>query len=115
MSKEYIHFELVEEKPKTNVYAVLTNKLVIESGVTPHHEVLGEIRWSPTWRQYIFVPESETDWSLGCLTQVTDFLSLVNKSKKYVPPPFEVETKRITIKCFTRNNGGPIRIGRKLD
>ena len=84
----YIHFELVEEKPKTNVYQVLTNKKVIESGVTPHFQTLGIIKWSPHWRQYVFCPECFTDWSRGCLDQVMVFLKLVNKNHKYIPEKY---------------------------
>ena len=85
MNKEYIHFELAEEKPKTNVYHVLTNKTVIESGVLPHHVLLGTIQWSPTWRQYIYSSMSETDWSVGCLMQIVEFLNALKKNKKLIP------------------------------
>ena len=88
--KEYVHFEISEEKPKTNVYQVLTNKKIIESGCLPHHILLGVIEWRASWRQYVFTPtlEVSTDWSLGCLAQITDFLRELKRNKKLVPKEF---------------------------
>jgi hypothetical protein len=82
---QYIHFEIAEEKPKTNSYKVLTNRLVIESGVTPHPIQLGVIEWSPQWRQYAFFPSDETVWNNGCLTEILNFLNQLKTNKKLVP------------------------------
>jgi len=62
--KEYVEFELLEKKPKTNTYVVKTR-----SG-----ENLGTISWYFPWRQYVFYPYDQTIWSEGCLQQVTDFI-----------------------------------------
>ncbi len=75
---KYFFVDLVERKPKTNVYDVLTNESVIESGVTPHHDLLGKILWSPTWRQYVFrflADEGRNvDMSRSCNRDVNDFI-----------------------------------------
>ena len=82
---KYIHFEVCEEKPKTNCYKVLTNRLIIESGVTPHPILLGLIEWYPTWRQYTFFPCEDTVWNSGCLTEIIDFLAELKVNKKLDP------------------------------
>lgn len=61
----YIDFELVEEKPKTGIYHVYSK----ESG-----DYLGKIYWYAPWRQYVFAPQKETFWSMGCIEQVSVFL-----------------------------------------
>ena len=39
---------------------------------------LGEIRWYGPWRQYVFMPESGTIWSAGCLA---DVITALNNTK----------------------------------
>lgn len=105
--KEYIHFVLYEEKPKTNIYKVLTNKTIIESGVLPQHIILGDIRWHPTWRQYVWSPSGNFDdiFSAGCLMQIVDFLKTVNKNHKFVPKIFDEKDSWYSItKAITTNS-----------
>lgn len=92
---EYMHFKILEEKPKTNVYSVLTNKTIIESGCLPHHITLGVILWEPRWRQYVFAPnpDQEPIFSVGCIMQIVNFLNELNKNHKLTPPSFANEKK----------------------
>jgi hypothetical protein len=79
---DYIHFELVSDNGRTKIFNVMDNKLIIESGVTSHYSFLGQIKWSGRWRQYIFVPDGETDWSRGCLQQIIDFINKLMEERK---------------------------------
>lgn len=84
---EYFHVDLAEKKPKTNVYRVLTNKTVIESGVLPHHILLGKIVWSPKWRQYVFRfvrAGYDVDMSRSCLRDVISFIQSLMDERKGV-------------------------------
>ena len=69
---KYIEMNLVEqnEKKKTQTYAVRN----IESQL-----ILGYIKWSRDWRQYVFetIPESSVIFvfSKGCLIDICDFIS----------------------------------------
>jgi len=68
--KEYIQFELIERKPKTNVY--LVRNIV-------HGSDLGRILWYGGWRQYIFEPGQSTVWSHDCLKKIEEFLLTLNE------------------------------------
>ncbi len=62
----FIRFELMENKPKTQVYFVLADEDVLTK--------LGEIRWYPGWRQYAFFPESGMVLERTGLTDITNFI-----------------------------------------
>ena len=53
----------LEPGRKTPRYAVLNNR----SG-----DLLGEIAWYGSWRQFCFFPEQGTVWNNGCLADVQD-------------------------------------------
>jgi hypothetical protein len=74
--ESYIDFELVEQKPKTNVFDV-KNK---------HHGTkLGTVKWHSEWRQYAFFPEPEMVFSQGCMEDITKFVNgLMEERKKKV-------------------------------
>ena len=63
--KSYIDYELIEEKPKTDVYQVYSRSSFDELGI---------IKWYAPWRQYCFFPEEGTVWSKGCLNEVNDLI-----------------------------------------
>ena len=66
---EYIHFVEVDKKSNASVasvYECLNNRT---------RESLGSIKWCPAWRQYCFYSSGLSVWSIGCLFDVTDFLS----------------------------------------
>lgn len=66
MKRSYVDFELVERKPKTNVYNVFSKN---------HGDLLGRIFWYGPWRQYVFEPLDGTLWSRGCLGEIKQFLT----------------------------------------
>jgi hypothetical protein len=39
-----------------------------------HHDVLGRIRWSGSWRCYVFEPSGPSIYSAGCLRDVASFI-----------------------------------------
>lgn len=44
--------------------------------------LLGRIKWSGAWRQYVFCPEPDTQWSAGCQQGITDFMKLLTKAHR---------------------------------
>lgn len=64
--KSYIDYVLVEEKPKTDVYAIFARSTLAELGI---------IQWHAPWRQYCFFPVENTIWSKGCLNEVNALLN----------------------------------------
>lgn len=64
---------LVEQKPKTLVYAILN----IKSG-----DKIGIVKWYANWRQYVFFPVDECIFSIGCLTDIIDFTKKVQDNHK---------------------------------
>jgi len=71
--KKYVGFQLIEKKPKTGVYRVVSES----SG-----QSLGRIYWYGPWRQYIFEPDPQTVWSCGCMQQVMDFIRKLMPKRK---------------------------------
>lgn len=63
--KKYIEFSLLEEKPKTKVYAVINIKF---------GNVLGIIKWYPSWRKYCFFSEGSVIYDVICLDNIRDFI-----------------------------------------
>jgi len=60
MSK-YLEFSLIERKPKTKVIGVWSKN---------NANRLGIIKWYGPWRQYVFFPEKDTLFSVGCLDDI---------------------------------------------
>ena len=43
---------------------------------------LAVIRWYGPWRQYVFFPDRETIWTVGCLSEIQIFINgLMNERK----------------------------------
>lgn len=73
IDSKYLKFMLIEEKPKTKVYAIINKK---------HNFQIGIIKWYARWRQYCFYPDNETIWNSDCLNTIRVFLrSLMIKHK----------------------------------
>jgi hypothetical protein len=70
---EYLIFNELESKGKTNIYNVISK----------HDEYsLGIIKWYSSWRQYCFYPEKETVFNKTCLNTIEEFIiELMNKRK----------------------------------
>ena len=66
MKYMYIHFVLVDRKPKTFVWECRNNKSELP---------LGCVKWFPSWRQYCFEPVANSIFSGGCLEDIQSFLS----------------------------------------
>lgn len=62
---EYMIAELIEKKPKTQVWNILTGKVCL---------FLGVIKWFNRWRQYCFFPVKETVFSDKCLQDIQVFI-----------------------------------------
>lgn len=69
----YIEFELVEKKPKTDVYHVVN---------TNENIVIGMIRWYGAWRKYCFFPEDDIVLSGGCLHDIEEFINELMEKRK---------------------------------
>ena len=74
---EWLYFELIEKKPKTKVFQVMSKCSDVR---------LGLIKWYPQWRHYCFFPtmEEETVYSDRCLTSIGEFITELNLKHKEV-------------------------------
>ena len=74
MKIKYIEFNLVQQKPKTQVYAVRNIKSQM---------ILGYVQWHCSWRQYCFFPTqlSELVFSNGCLQGIIEFINSLKIQK----------------------------------
>lgn len=86
--EKYIEFNLIEKKPKTNVYAV--NK---RDG-----EQIGMIFWYGAWRQYVFNPLPDTIWSHDCIDEIKNFLRYLKRehdNKRRIEKTIEMRSRRV--------------------
>lgn len=72
---EYLNFNCVGHKPKTDVYEVSSKS---------DDSVLGTIKWYAPWRQYCFFPTEDKVFSRGCLNQVNEFIDKLMKERENV-------------------------------
>ena len=73
----YVKFELIETKPKTNVYSVINIRERIEVGI---------IKWFPPWRQYCFFPDEAMVFNRICMNEIADFITEKMKEEYELPP-----------------------------
>ena len=74
MKSKWLRFLLLEKGEKTSTW-VVDNK---ESKY-----FLGLIKWYPQWRQYCFLPGSDTVYSRSCLRDIVGFIKeQMDKRKK---------------------------------
>ena len=71
----YLRFEMVEKKPKTEVYVVSSLKEF-------DTEVLAKISWYGKWRRYVFCPSEGTLFDAACLGEVKEFIDNLMKERK---------------------------------
>ena len=62
---KYMIARLIETKPKTAVYNILS---------THHGAKLGQIKWYGPWRQYVFESEPLTIFNRDCMLAICGFL-----------------------------------------
>lgn len=72
--KKYLFFVIVEGKTE------VTNRWVIGLEKRPNVR-LGEIYWFRKWKKYVFVPDNDTVWAKGCLTEVIEFIDDLTKRR----------------------------------
>ena len=65
MFSKYLEFKILENKPKTKVYEVLS-KL--------HGFRLGIVMWYGAWGQYCFFPEENTVFNNQCMKDICSFI-----------------------------------------
>ena len=63
---------------KTAIYSVRKGEHRFRDGAIE----LGKIRWWGAWRQYVFFPDTETLWSIGCLDMICKFLKTLNDNHR---------------------------------
>ncbi len=62
---KYLEFHLLERKPKTEVYDVVSKR---------HSFSIGTIKWHGPWRQYAFFPVKDTVFNSECLKDIRAFI-----------------------------------------
>ena len=70
---QHIHFVVIEEKPKTDVWGCLNSKT---------RERLGVVRWYSPRRQYCFLPHQERVFDQDCLEEITLFIRGLNEKRR---------------------------------
>ena len=72
---KWLYFELIENKPKTKIFSVMSKCSEIR---------LGLVKWHPQWRHYCFFPtiEEETIHSDRCLISISEFITELNVQHK---------------------------------
>ena len=71
---KYIYFEMIEQKPKTQVWAVQTR--------TNPSERIGLVKWYGPWRHYCFFPEPDTIYSDRCMLRIGQFIEELNQKHR---------------------------------
>lgn len=70
---EFISFQLIERKPKTDVFEVINEKLDVRLGI---------VKWYSQWRQYCFFPKNDTLYHHACLSEIAEFINELNNAHK---------------------------------
>lgn len=66
------------EEPQDPARKTKTWMVVSKSSGT----MLGRIRWHGPWRQYTFLPEGNTIWNTGCLSDINAFITEAMDARK---------------------------------
>lgn len=45
-------------------------------------DILGVVEWYGPWRQYVFAPDPDTVFNLGCLLDIADFVAEQNAKQR---------------------------------
>lgn len=76
MKTAYQYIEMVDvtaDSMKTKRFMVFNRR---------YGSCLGEIGWSPPWRQYVFRPFRDTIFSVGCMEDIIDFIHNLAEVRK---------------------------------
>jgi hypothetical protein len=68
----FIHFEQVGDH-----WTCRTNR---------NNDLLGTVEWFVRWREWEYVPQEGTGYSVGCLRDMADFLAQLNAQPKGETP-----------------------------
>jgi len=70
---KYIHFILIEEKPKTQAWSCRSSA----------EDELGQVRWYGSWRQYCFFPTGygQLVFNDGCLKDIIHFMGQLKDAR----------------------------------
>ncbi len=68
----WISFNLMEKKPKTDVWGVSTKD----------GDWLGQIKWFGRWRTYSFFPWPNTVYEHKCMSEITEFMNELMRLRK---------------------------------
>ena len=69
VESKYLTFEdnpLLGKDKKTKVILIISKR---------HDNVLGQIRWYGSWRQYVFFPSEDTIWNSECMGDVQECIA----------------------------------------
>ena len=70
---KYITIAVIAKMPKTFIWGIYNNSSEYK---------IGEIKWHGPWRQYCVFISSETVFSKGCLSDISDFLTSIKDVKE---------------------------------
>jgi hypothetical protein len=70
----YLSFDFTEKQPKKTSSWNCRNKRT--------KDVLGVVKWYSAWRQYCFFPTCPAVYNNSCLSDISDFLTQLNKERK---------------------------------
>lgn len=74
-TKTFLRFQQVPAPGTTSIYDVLSAAAYSQSP-------LGVIKWRSGWRRYVFLPEVETVFDAGCLTEIVEFINGLMAARK---------------------------------
>jgi len=70
---KWIKFVLIEQKEKTEVWAIHTKDF---------GTFLGTVKWFPSWRKYAFFPDASTVYEQDCLRDIANFIENEMEKRK---------------------------------
>ena len=68
----YLKFVKTADKPKTSIWVCVNHG----------NELLGEVHWYSSWRQYCYFPAETSVYSIGCLQDIVHFVEQLNAEHK---------------------------------
>ena len=72
---KYINFKLVRDTGKTTVWDIRNNS---------SDYLLGRVSWYSAWRQYCFLPNTETVFNKQCMFDILDFIGQLDEVRNSI-------------------------------
>lgn len=79
MESQYLVFEDITDQFPGVRKTRLVNVISKHRG-----NVLGQCRWHGPWRQYVFAPNSQTVFNVGCMEDINAFIRQMMEERKQV-------------------------------